>query len=181
MTSETKKLISNLKKEIDDLRKLKVKFSKLGGRPIPPEQHKDILDELFVTGPFKKCDAYGCERDGIYQFLSRNGNLKAIYCEEHKEIGERMRINPKVGSKEHYKITKLKAQLQFAEKLMKLRDKEEKERLKKLIEKIKKDVEKLRPRWEAREKGKKVKRIGQEINIKELNKILNSALKKCQK
>ncbi len=139
--SETKKLISNLKKEIEKLEKGCGKTN-------------ENL-ELVMT------------KDGIFDIakcgLDYDEN-KRLICEECRD-----------------KIIKKQAQLQFAEKLMKLRDKEEKERLKKLIEKIKKDVEKLRPRWEAREKGKKVKRIGQEINIKELNKILNSALKKCQK
>ena len=69
----------------------------------------------------------------------------------------------------------LKAQLQFAEKLMKLRDKEEKERLNKLIEKIKKDIKKIQ------EVDLDLGGAGIYVRVRELNKILNETIEKCQK
>ena len=129
MTSQTKKLISNLKKEIesywDEVREEEV------GKSIKADDFSDLED-------------------------FENAKL------EHSTYGD-------------ISYYLKKAQLQFAEKLMKLRDKEEKERLNKLIEKIKKDIKKIWGwNWSPLVKD------GVDAVMVELNKILNEALEKCQ-
>ena len=92
--------------------------------------------------------------------------------------------------REFFKFIEIKekqAQLQFAEKLMKLRDKEEKERLNKLIEKIKEDVENW---YKSLSYGTIVLpsknkvadwKVCNKEDIENLNKILNETIEKCQK
>ncbi len=82
-----------------------------------------------------------------------------------KEENNSKRINIRWSNE----IEIIKAQLQFAEKLMKLRDKEEKERLKKLIEKIKKDIKKIK------EVDLDLGGAGIYVRVRELNKILDEA------
>jgi len=110
MTNQTKKLISNLKKEIKELGKGCGKIN---------ENLELIMtkDKIFDT---IKCG------------LNYDEN-KRLICQECRD-----------------KIITKQAQIQFAEKLMKLRDKEEEERLKKLIEKIKKDIKKTIQKWQIR-------------------------------
>ena len=129
MTSQTKKLISNLKKEIesywDEVREEEV------GKSIKADDFSDLED-------------------------FENAKL------EHSTYGD-------------ISYYLKKAQLQFAEKLMKLRDKEEKERLNKLIEKIKKDIKKIQ------EVDLDLGGAGIYVRVRELNKILNETIEKCQK
>ncbi len=130
MTSQTKKLISNLKEEIEKFEKEELEF----------------VEELIKNKKQKK-------------YWTRN------WSEENRV--HLIRI----------------CQLQFAEKLMKMRDKEEKERLKKLIEKIKKDVESNRRAINTSKITYKDGEVWIRKNlvmkkVNELSKILDEAIKK---
>ena len=116
---ELSKIIENkiveIKNDIKKVESLKITHSKIGGNPLPKGEIKNEIDKLFVKGGFKKCFFSGCDEDGVWQFLNKKNILQGFYCEKHKHVGHRLKINPRHGTKEYWLLRILREKLELCE------------------------------------------------------------------